>query len=288
MSIKIFKNISYLCSHLLRKDILDREQIEAIVEEKMIENLGAQLYPNVKDVDATIALLKTQKKSMVRFGDGELQLIQGKDIPFQKFSERLSSRLKEILSSSTKDCLIGVPYFIYSSKQQLNDIPKLFWTSNGKKFRDSIAKYISPSNTYYAAEFTIASEAYKNFNCEKYWIDLQSIWQNKDITIICGETVFQKIRFNVFDNAKSIEYLYAPSVNAFDSYDDIFQKALAIDNSRLILVILGPTAKVLAYDLAQNGYMAIDIGHVAKAYDWYCKGKNTLQMKDAVDFFSPD
>ena len=40
--------------------------------------------------------------------------------------------------------------------------------------------------------------------------------------------------------------------------------------SDLILISLGPTATVLAYDLAQCGYQAIDIGQLDNEYDW-CK-----------------
>ena len=35
-----------------------------------------------------------------------------------------------------------------------------------------------------------------------------------------------------------------------------------------MIVVLGPTATILAYDLAKAGYQALDIGHLGKAYDW--------------------
>jgi len=40
----------------------------------------------------------------------------------------------------------------------------------------------------------------------------------------------------------------------------------------LILIALGPTATVLAYDLALIGYWAIDIGHVDLEYEWMKNG----------------
>jgi hypothetical protein len=36
---------------------------------------------------------------------------------------------------------------------------------------------------------------------------------------------------------------------------------------KLILIALGPTATVLAYDLAKKGYQAIDIGHLPSCYE---------------------
>ena len=42
-----------------------------------------------------------------------------------------------------------------------------------------------------------------------------------------------------------------------------------VDKSRLILIALGPTATVLAYDLSKQGYQAIDIGHLDVEYEWF-------------------
>ena len=40
-------------------------------------------------------------------------------------------------------------------------------------------------------------------------------------------------------------------------------------NEYLILLALGPTATVMAYNLAQKGYQAIDIGHIDIEYEWF-------------------
>ena len=36
--------------------------------------------------------------------------------------------------------------------------------------------------------------------------------------------------------------------------------------------MLGPTAKVLVYDLVQEGYRALDIGHIDSEYEWFQMG----------------
>ena len=41
----------------------------------------------------------------------------------------------------------------------------------------------------------------------------------------------------------------------------------------MILIALGPTATVLAYDLAKAGYWALDIGHLDLEYEWFLKGE---------------
>lgn len=40
----------------------------------------------------------------------------------------------------------------------------------------------------------------------------------------------------------------------------------------MILLILGPTAKALAYRLSNKGYQTIDIGHIDSEYEWFKMG----------------
>ena len=48
----------------------------------------------------------------------------------------------------------------------------------------------------------------------------------------------------------------------------------------LVLLALGPTATVLAYDLSKNGIQAVDIGHVDIEYEWCRLG---TRQKVAID-----
>lgn len=44
-----------------------------------------------------------------------------------------------------------------------------------------------------------------------------------------------------------------------------------ISTNTLVLAALGPTATVLAYDLCNKGYQAIDIGHLDVEYEWFLR-----------------
>jgi len=76
-------------------------------------------------------------------------------------------------------------------------------------------------------------------------------------------------------------------LNAFEVYEDLLVKAKQIDKGRLIVIILGPTATVLAYDLAKLGYQALDFGHIAKDYDFYIK-KISHDSASIANFLKPD
>ena len=77
---------------------------------------------------------------------------------------------------------------------------------------------------------------------------------------------------------KSIERIICPSENAFEIYDKIYNEALKVDKNKMILLALGPTATVLAYDLYKAGYRTIDIGHVDIEYEWFLM-KATTKVK---------
>ena len=47
------------------------------------------------------------------------------------------------------------------------------------------------------------------------------------------------------------------------------------NDNDLVLLALGPTATVLAYDLAKSGIQALDIGHIDIEYEWYLRKDRT-------------
>lgn len=51
--------------------------------------------------------------------------------------------------------------------------------------------------------------------------------------------------------------------------------------------MLGPTAKLLSYDLSCEGIQAIDIGHIDSEYEWFLMGalqKVKLPHKHTAEF----
>ncbi len=263
--------------------------IECLIDKlkcKVSDKFSYPVVPKIATIDETIDILINEKKSICRFGDGELNLINGKSIPFQTFDNKLQARLIEVLSSTDNQVLIGIPAIAFYSVSNVSDMNKSFWQKKGKRFRKVLLPYIDINRQYYPAEVTLAYSYYKNYNMETYFAKFRRIWNNKDIVIITGETVFNKITCNIFDNACSIEYIYGSGSDAYAEYDKLLAKALCIDKNKLIIAILGPTAKPLCYDLAIRGYQALDLGHIAKSYDFYRKNLNPNDNN--AKFFCPD
>ena len=67
----------------------------------------------------------------------------------------------------------------------------------------------------------------------------------------------------MFNNAESVDFIYGPARNAFLEYESLLDQVRQYDkNEYMILPVLGPTATVMAFDLAKEGYQAIDFGQM--------------------------
>lgn len=295
--VMFLKNIGHLFKYDL-KTIAKYKGDELVTERKLnlildgikyelADDLKNLTRPNIAPPDITIAKLASESASICRFGDGEFMLIEGLDIPFQKFDPVLSSRLKDVLQSNVKEILIGIPYCYYSSLATMRPFQRDFMRSWVAKNRDKISELTHPDRQYYDTGCTQMYAMYESMDFKAYFDSIRKLWRERDIVIICGKTIFDQINENIFDCASSVEFQYAPSTNAFENYDEILRSAKNITKSKLIIVILGPTATVLAYDLALAGYQALDMGHIAKDYDYYCKAV-AHSNQTIADFYKPD
>ena len=98
---------------------------------------------------------------------------------------------------------------------------------------------------------------------------LKQIWNFRDVILVEGEKSRMGYGNDLFSNVSSLKRILCPSENAFSAYSQILEEVSKVDKSRLILIALGPTATVLAYDLSKQGYQAIDIGHLDVEYEWF-------------------
>ena len=238
---------------------------------------------NILSDRETIDKIVEEGFSVARFGDGEFKwMLEIKQISFQKNDERLTRRLKEIITDDSKNVniLIGIPIAINTLKGY-TWFAKKYWT---KFFVDEL-KNITPflnRDIYCNTNITRPYMDYRDKNPKKIKIkfeNLKRIWDKRDVVIIEGEKTMLGVGNDLFDNCKSIQRIICPATNAFDKYDEIYKQALKLEKEKLILISLGPTATVLAYDLAKNGYQAIDTGHIDIEYMWF---KNNSKKKESV------
>lgn len=227
--------------------------------------------PIVKSSDEAIDLIIEKRLSVSRFGDGELLLIKGKDISYQNYSDDISKRLKDILKEDNNRLLVCVPNVFGSLDEYVEDSKKI-WTIHMGENRKKWFQILDQNKIYYDAFLSRPYMIYSNKNnCEYKFKNLKRIWQNRDIIIVEGEKSRLGVGNDLFDNTNSISRIICPSTNAFDSYDSIIYEVKKHNKGKLILLALGPTASILAYDLSKAGYQAIDIGHIDIEYEWFLR-----------------
>lgn len=241
---------------------------------KMKEDLLQEMNNSkihILGIEESIDKIKKERKSIARFGDGELDIIVGGHIKFQGYNEKLCERLEEILKSKQEFCLIGVPDVI-NSFNNLTEESEKFWIKNMNRTRKIWLKYLNEEMEYCTANLTRLYIRHKDrSNCGKHFSMLKSIWKDRDVVICEGEQTRIGIGNDLLDECKSVKRIVCPPEDAFNKYDEIINALRKEDKSTLIIMALGPTATVLAFDLAKEGYQALDIGHLDIEYEWYLR-----------------
>ena len=243
----------------------------------------------------TISEIIIKKKSISRFGDGEFRIVTNeRGIYFQKMDDKIVKRLHEVLNSNLPNHLVCIPSPFISQKNLKKEV-KVHWLN-----------YVNLKGKEIQKEIIDKKKIFGDTQISRFYLDcinkdrvsskislLQKIWQNKNLLIVEGELSRLGIGNDFFSNTKSIERILCPSTNAFEKYEEILEASKKYGQNKLIIIALGPTATILAYDLAKENYWALDLGHIDIEYSWFLKnaqskvpvkGKKSAEVNDNETF----
>ena len=243
--------------------------------QNMPYELGLLPSPVIRSAEELMKKVIEDKISLSRFGDGELEIMQQRERPwFQVADAELSARLKEVFRCKDERIIIALSDNFGNldryTEVSADGIRK--YLSNG--IREKLMEAIDMTQVYYDAYVTrpylmnkdkrYAQRIFEMFKC---------LWRDRDILLVEGSKSYIGIRKDLFESAKKIRRIIAPCKNAFSVYDKILDSVKQYaDENTLVLCSLGPTATVLAYDLAMAGIQTIDIGQLDNEYEWYLRG----------------
>ena len=229
--------------------------------------------PKVASIDETLDILIHNRCSICRFGDGDFQtMIEKLDLPYQKYDPKLGIRMLEVIKSERSDILVGL-HTSYRSTNNLIFDSRTVAKSQYVLHYWKLKKYLKPNKQYYNACISrFYYEYIDKTNCSRWITKLKMLWKGRSIVIIEGEKSRLGVGNDLFAEATSIKRILGPKHDAFDRYEDLLSIALRQNKTDLILIALGSTATVLAYDLALQGYQALDIGNIDIEYEWYRMG----------------
>lgn len=234
-------------------------------------------HTNIKvmPIKETIAEIKENQLSVSRFGDGELLMMMPSyhDLhsTFQEWNKEFSDRLHEVAQSKEENVLICLPPIFGSYKPFIKYARKFFWLF---RERETIwYKYFNRKKIYGNSHITRCYNDYIDKSTSPRYFEMwKEIWADKDILLVEGEYSRLGVGTDLFDNAKSMQRILCPKNDAYKVYDEILDITADRGKEKLILIALGATATVLAYDLAKLGLWAIDIGHIDVEYCWMKMG----------------
>lgn len=249
---------------------LDNLNYEIYGESEIIESQS----PKIIDVDKTADILLKERKCLARFGDGEFELICKKARPkFQKVDERLAQRLREALNSKEDNLLVAIANDYGRLDQYTDEAAEDIRSYMSKTVRREHMEILDLDRVYYDAFISRPYIIYRDKKgAGKRFANVRRIWNNEDVLIVEGEHTRFGVGNDLLDNAAQISRILVPDQNAFSLYDKIISEVRQQGRNRLILAIIGPTASVLSYDLAKEGYWIIDIGQLDVEYEWYLRG----------------
>lgn len=237
--------------------------------------------PRIEPVEATIEKI-VSGRSLCRFGDGEFDMIARRHRQkFQAVNEKLAERLKEVLQTQDERVLIGIAD-TYGDLSKYNEDGKrgirVYMTEAVRREHYALLDMERTyCDTYLTRPYAIWADNMTDAP-KKRFEALKRIWEKQKLLIIEGEQTRMGVGNDLFENALDIQRILAPAENAFDKYDELLEFALGCDKDRLVLISLGMTATVLAYDLAMAGFHALDIGHIDMEYEWMKRGTGGRTM----------
>ena len=231
--------------------------------------------PTVLMPGDTLRIVRDLGLSISRYGDGELSQLLGRSISFSKISDELRQRMIEVATVPVKNHLVCIPHYI-RTVEGAKKRARIFWERSFAFETKLWLKFFTADHVYGAAHVSRFYMDYRTADNAVEIVDLwRQIWNGRDLLIVEGETTRLGVGNDLFVGAQSIKRILCPSKNAFDVYDKIMNAINDYYNGQLILIALGPTATVMAYDLAKQGKQAIDIGHIDVEYEWYIAGAET-------------
>lgn len=254
--------------------------------------LGLKKNPIIKSSKELLKKIIKEGSSLCRFGDGEFELIRGNNRPwFQKVNKNLAFRLKEVLNSRDNNIIIAVAnnfgnldYYTENAADNIRN-----YLCDGT--RERILEMLDMEYTYYDAYVSRPYIIYKNKNHAKEIFRLfKTIWKERNVLIVEGKHCRNGIGNDLFYSANNIRRILCPAQNAFEYYDEILDCVNKnVSKDEIVIISLGPTATVLAYDLAKNGVQSLDIGQLDIEYEWFLQnainriniqGKGVAELDD--------
>lgn len=228
--------------------------------------------PRVYRAEETIKSIIQEKLSVSRFGDGEFDMLLNiNHSKYQKNDVSLVQKLSAVFNSNNKNLLICIPdVFSNDSLRPLTGKAARHWERFLIKNRKKLYQIFNFNKKYGDALFTRHYiDIQDKSKSELYFNHEKDIWVNRDIIIVEGKYTRFGVGNDLLDTTKSVKRILCPARDAYYKYNDILNACKRQNKDVLFLLALGTTATVLAYDLCNESFRVIYIGHLDIECEWF-------------------
>ncbi len=265
-----------------KQELLWNDYFERIIP--TVENISYEIYasqleerkeiPSIINAEKTVNMLVESQKSLARFGDNEFEIILGrKRTNYQDVNGKLADRLLQVLESKLDDLIVAIADNYGKLDKYTNDAAEAIRQYLGRGTRAAHMSLLDMNRTYYDAYLSRPYIIYRDKeNASQRFDNIKRLWNGKDLLIVEGTSTRFGVGNDLINNAKSVERILTLDKNCFDVYDHLLECVCTYGTGKLIMIILGPVATVMAYDLCEKGFRAIDIGQLDTEYEWYLRG----------------
>lgn len=221
---------------------------------------------NALSSEESLKILLKSGKSLIRFGNGESEILVGLDMATQQYDKELALGLKKIVESYNPQCNYLLALTNWNLKKSVKQLKKenrfrlwrymryVFWRLRMNRI----------SMPFLETDMFRVGPVGLPIN------EIEKLWSNKKNIIIVHNTAeyFRWFSNKYFD--KTVYFIRIPDKNFFYFVNDaerqikeLISKNRIDNDDLLILVSAGPGGKILCYNLCQenSNYLCYDMGN---------------------------
>jgi hypothetical protein len=212
--------------------------------------LAVEKYPaKILDELQTVQQLLDNGRSLARFGDGEVKLMDGASQIREPKNTSLGAELRATIAEADPRLLVGIPTMDSRGPKIRN------WEARAPRF----LKHLNP-NVQYGSAFVSRPDSSPWIMTQEYANKVVDLWRKKRVTIICEEhskllTVLRKTC------KEKLDWVKCPSHEAYKHISE-YENYVLRGRSDIVVLSHGPSATCLARRLALQDRQCIDLGSV--------------------------
>ena len=235
--------------------------------------------------EETISIIQQETLSIARYGDGEFLWMNGLTAnSYEDATPPLASGLQEAFYTEERKLLVCInPRLLLRELRWLDKRFQLYykdlfwgqrhnilhWAKEGKVYGNQCINY------YWRERIHKPSV----LEAESYFSGIKAIWNGKRVLVAEGETPGFGVGNDLLSGAFSVTRLPFPE-RLFASIKRAEERiASLVDSFDVAILILGPSATVLSFRLAQeygkNGKQFLDFGSLDEDYNLFLLAKNS-------------